>query len=88
VRWQLVREYAAQIGIGELAPHDLAAGLQDASKRWVELSQSLTGVRERSLVSVSTEGYALSVEKLLTMESPTTVSMTITSESENNHSEW
>jgi site-specific recombinase XerD len=21
--WQLVREYAAQIGIGELAPHDL-----------------------------------------------------------------
>lgn len=23
--WQLVREYAQQIGIGELAPHDLAA---------------------------------------------------------------
>jgi len=36
--WQLVREYATQIGIGELAPHDLrrtAASWSKFSFCWV-----------------------------------------------------
>ena len=36
--WQLVREYAAQIGIGELAPHDLRRYADRRAGNWNKFS--------------------------------------------------